>query len=70
MNTAKYVEEITVVDPDSKGEVEVSMFKHNQSGAMFGIDSSYLEQCFDDDVDPTISDPLNQGHRIILFGTR
>lgn len=40
MNTAKYIKEITVVDPDSKGEVQVSMFKHEQSGGIFGIDLS------------------------------
>lgn len=68
MNTAKFITEVTVIDPDSMGEVEVSMFKHNESGGIFGVDSSYLEDCFEDDIDPTIPDPLNEGHKIILLG--
>lgn len=35
MKTAKFVREITI-------------YKH-QNGGMFGIDSSYIEQAFDDD---------------------
>lgn len=48
--TAKFITEISVIDPDSKGQVEVSIFK-NEGGIMFGIDSSYLDQevgvCYD-----------------------
>jgi len=68
MNTAKFVEEISVTDPDSKGDVSMSVFKHEQSGGMFAIDSSYLEQCFDEDEDPVIADPLNKGRKIMLTG--
>lgn len=57
MNTAKFVQEITVIDPDSKGQVELSVFKH-ENGGIFAIDSSYLDQCFEDDVDPIIPDPF------------
>jgi len=46
----------------------MSVFRHNESGAMFAIDSSYLEQCFDDDTDPQIPDPFNEGMSITLYG--
>jgi len=68
MNTAKFVEELSVTDPDSQGIVELLVFKHLQSGGMFAIDSSYIEQCFDDDKDPVIDDPLNIGQKVILIG--
>ena len=56
MTKAKFVKEITVIDPDSMGEVEISIYKH-EGGGMFGIDSSYLDQCVDDD-EPIIPDPF------------
>lgn len=68
MNTAKFINEITVIDPESMGEVEVSMFKHNESGGIFGVDSSYLDQCFEDRNDIIISDPLNIGDEVLLLG--
>jgi hypothetical protein len=53
--TAKFVKEISVIDPDSKGQVEISIFKHS-NGGMFGLDSSFIDQAMDDDfiVDPFI----------------
>lgn len=59
VNTAKFVNEVVVVDPDSEGHVAMSVFKHYDSGAMFAIDSSYLDQCFEDDTDPAIPDPFS-----------
>ena len=53
-NSAEFVSEI------SKGRVELSVFKHNETGGMFAVDSSYLDQCFDDDTDPVIPDPFSQ----------
>ena len=67
-NSAEYVKEISVIDPDSKGEVAMCVFKHNESGGMFAVDSSYLEQCFDDDTDPVIPDPFNDGLNVTLYG--
>ena len=58
MNTAKYVTEITVTDPDSNGEVEMSVYKH-QNGGMFAIDASFLEQVFEDDETITVPDPFS-----------
>ena len=59
MNTAKFVETITVTDPDTGNPVDMSVYKHNQSGGMFAIDASYLDQCFDDDNYPVIPDIMN-----------
>jgi hypothetical protein len=67
--TAKFVNEITVIDPDSKGAVELSIFKH-QNGGMFAIDSSYLVQEFEDDNDPVIADPFEKKFsKLTLLGT-
>ena len=64
--TAIMIGEVTVTDPDSKQPVEVCMFKHEQSGAIFGIDASYLVECFNDDEDPIIPDPFNEEREVIL----
>ena len=59
MKTAKFVREITVIDPDSKGEVSMSVFKH-ENGGMFAVDNSFLDQVArTDECDrPIIPDPL------------
>lgn len=67
METAKLVEKVIVSDLESKGLVEIVIFKHN-NGGMFGIDASYLDQCFEDDKDLVIQDPLNEEGQIILTG--
>lgn len=66
--TAKFVCEITQEDPDSKAQVAMSVFKHTESGAMFAIDTSYLDQCFDDNQYPVIPDPFNEGMSVMLYG--
>jgi hypothetical protein len=58
MTKAKLVKEITVVDPDTKGEVQLSVYKH-ENGGMFAMDSSYLDQCTDEDSYPIIQDPFS-----------
>jgi hypothetical protein len=55
INKSKFVEEVTVIDPDSGGEVQMSVYKH-EGGGMFAIDSSYLEQVCDEDSYPVIPD--------------
>jgi len=57
MNKAKFVKEITVKDPDTHAPVKVEVYKH-ENGGMFAVDSSYLEQAFDDNDDPIIPDPF------------
>jgi len=62
MNQADYIAEIAVQDPDSNSMVDVTIYKDRNSGAMFGVDSSYILTLSDDD--PVI-DPFN-GHNVIL----
>lgn len=40
---AIFIKEITVVDPDSKSDVEVEIWKDPVTGGIFGIDASFLE---------------------------
>lgn len=61
---AKYLGEIEVTDPDSKGTVTLEVYKH-PNGGIFAIDASYLEQEFDDDVNPSIPDPFSQNDKDI-----
>lgn len=42
MRTAKFVNEISVIDPDTNGNVLLIIFKH-ENGGMFGIDASFFE---------------------------
>jgi hypothetical protein len=49
MQTAKFVKEITVTDPDTKGKVKLEVYKAN-NGGMFAIDSSFLEQFDEDEI--------------------
>lgn len=46
MKQAIFVTGITVQDPDTGADVHLEVFKH-QNGAMFAIDSSYLESIGD-----------------------
>jgi hypothetical protein len=57
MKTAKLVKEITVIDPDTKNEVQLTVYKH-ENGGLFAMDSSFLDQCCDDDSYPVIYDPF------------
>lgn len=57
MTKAIFVTEITIVDPDTQGNVQVSIYKH-PNGGMFGMDSSYLESITEDDESPVIPDPF------------
>ena len=43
MRKAIFVKEIVVTDPDSKGQVEMEVYKH-EGGGMFAIDSSFLDE--------------------------
>lgn len=57
---AKFVKEIEVPDPDTGAWIQMAVYKH-QSGGMFAIDSSYLEQVAEenDDIDCyVIPDPF------------
>jgi len=56
MNKAKFVSEVIVEDPDG-GSISLAVYKH-PNGGMFAIDSSFVEQTFDDDEPAIILDPL------------
>ena len=65
--TAKPIMEITVIDPDSLLPVEVTLYKHNESGSIFGIDNSYIEQMFEDNEPAIIPDPFNEEYNVKLL---
>jgi len=53
---AKWFKDITVVDPDTGGEVELSLYKH-ETGGIFALDFSYIDQVLDEE-NPVIPDPF------------
>ena len=42
-NKPIYIKDIIVIDPDTGGDVVVELWKDVESGAIFGIDESFLE---------------------------
>jgi hypothetical protein len=59
----KYITEVEVLDPDSQHIIQVAIYKDLASGAMFGLDSSFVEQ-----VDPdTIPSPFNKDGTLTLL---
>lgn len=63
---ARLIQQIDIIDPDSKGVVNVCIFKH-ENGGLFGIDASYIEQVLDNYGDATIPDPFATDGRSIEF---
>jgi len=68
--TAKYIKDIVIQDPDTGGDVEVTLFKH-ECGGIFGIDASWIDQVAEEDVhgDPMCNDPLadlDETDRLVL----
>lgn len=67
MKIAKFVCDITVVDPDTNGKVEMSVYKH-PNGGLFAIDFSFIDQVLGAETDcdnyKMIPDPL-----VNAFGT-
>lgn len=66
MATAKFIQEVTVIDPDSMGDVQLTVFKH-QNGGIFAIDSSWLEQCSSDGSYTVIRDPFENDGDVMLM---
>ena len=60
---AQYVKFIEVTDPDTGAEVELEVYKDPESGAMFAIDSTFLEQ-----VRQIIPSPFNPGNDLLCEG--
>jgi len=65
MNGAIFINEVTINDPSSLLDVQVSMFKDIKSGGMFGVDSSFIEQNFDEDEPVIVIEPIN-GQKVML----
>ena len=53
---AYFVKEITVQDPDTGGNVQLEVYKH-ENGGMFAMDASYLENK-EDDGNMVMNDPF------------
>ncbi len=51
---AKFIESITVIDPDFGGEVEVHIFKE-EGGGIFGVDASFIAE------ELPVYSPFNKG---------
>jgi Zn-finger nucleic acid-binding protein len=57
----RQVAQIMVKDPDTGHDVTLTIVKCQESGAMVGIDASYVDQ----EVGP-VGDPYNEGHTLLL----
>jgi hypothetical protein len=66
MKTAKFVKELTVVDPDTNNDVQISVYKH-ENGGMLAMDSSWLDQSIDEDCNVVIRDPFESKGKVMLI---
>ena len=64
--TAKFVTEVTVIDPDTNLPVAMSVYKH-ENGGMFSVDSSYVEQVLPEEGNAYINDPLEPDDTVELI---
>jgi len=65
LRKAKLVHEIIVTDPDTKADVSLTIYKH-ENGGMFAMDSSFLDQTTDEDSYPVIRDPFESEGDVML----
>lgn len=68
MSKAVLISEVTVTDPDTGGEVQVSIFKDKTSGGIFGVDSSFIEQTFEDEEEVIVNSPFAVNKLVELEG--
>ena len=66
INKAKYLETVTVVDPDTGGDVHIDIFKDSQSNGIFGIDASYLEQVPEEGEAILMQSPFEDNTSLLL----
>ena len=66
IHVAKYIKDIVIEDPDTGGDVEVTIFKH-QNGGIIALDASYLDQVADEFTGglPVVCDPFGGMNDII-----
>jgi hypothetical protein len=65
--SATFIQQVTVTDPETNAPVQLSVYKHDSSGGMFAIDSSFIEQNFEDDETPTVADPFTNNAIVELI---
>lgn len=63
ISKADHVLDVTVIDPETKGEVEVSLYKDRESKGIFGVEGAYLVTLSDD---KPVSNPFT-GQDILLI---
>lgn len=66
-NTATFIQEVEIIDPETNAPVKVSMYKHDSTGGIFGIDSKFIEDNFEDDETPTVADPFTNNGIVELI---
>lgn len=59
---AVYVKEVLVHDPDTNGDVDLQVYKDPESGGMFAVDASYLDQ-----LNSKIPSPFNKGTTLVCL---
>ena len=61
IHTATYIKDIVIQDPDTGGDVEVTVFKH-QNGGIIAFDASYLDQVAPEcsGGNPVVNDPFGE----------
>lgn len=65
INSAKFVNNVIVIDPDNGNEVQLDVYKH-QSGGMLAVDTSFIVDNYDDDEPVMIADPFNNNALVEL----
>ena len=56
MKTTKFIKTVSIYDKDVGAYVDMEVYKDNTSGAMFAIDSSYIDTLEDDEP---VLEPFN-----------
>ena len=60
---AVYVEDVEVTDPDSGHRIDLEVWKDPESGGMFAIDASFVDQ-----VSEVVVSPFNSHRHLLLSG--
>jgi hypothetical protein len=70
MKKAKFVQVITIKDPDTGNMIDMTVYKHENEG-MFAVDSSYIKHLDDisdndDDITCRIPDPFGDNDSDVI----
>ena len=66
MTKSKYVTEIEIIDPDTNAPVSISVYKEIENGGIFAIDSSYIDQVFEDGEDIIVNSLFHNNETILI----